>query len=136
MLTCLRSPRAPLARPARRSPAVVLAYLIKAQRWRLAHCHAWLKERRPEVNLQPAAAQQLEAYELAVLGDEARTPPPPLPPRNPLPTNDSPFGVGPQHVGGPFSLPGGDASYAPQTAPPAAGYGAFGGPHGGWTGQA
>ena len=110
---------------------MVLAYLIKAQRWRLAHCHAWLKERRPEVNLQPAAAEQLEAYELAVLGEEARSPPPPLPPHNPLPTNESPFGVVPPMLhGGPFSLPGGgDASYVPQTAPPAVGYG-------GWAGQA
>ena len=122
----------PLPRRVRRSPSVVLAYLMKTHRWRLAHCHAWLKERRPEVNLQPAAAQQLEAYELAVLGEEARSPPPPLPPHNPLPTNDSPFGVGPQqHGGGPFALPGG-AGFAPQV-PPAGGFAAFGSP---WAGQA
>ena len=95
---------------------------------RLAHCHAWLKERRPTVNLQPgaagrahalcsllpsllthaacvlssAAAAQLEAFEVEALGEEARTPPPPLPPSNPLPRNDAPFGV--IMPSGPFTI--------------------------------
>jgi hypothetical protein len=64
------------------------------------------------------AAAQLEAYELYVLGDEARTPPPPVPAHNPLPTNDSPFGVS---LSGPFVLP-------PPPQPPAV-YGAAGLPH-------
>ena len=116
-----------------RSPSVVIAYLMKAHRWRLAHCHAWLKERRPEVNLQPAAAQQLEAYELAVFGDEALTPPPPLP-HNPLPTNDSPFGLGPEQFGGPFALPGG-GGFMPPSPPAGGGFGGYGAAQGGWAGQ-
>lgn len=85
----------------------MLAYLIHRQKWRLAHAHAWLRERRPSVALQPAAAEQLAAYELAVLGDVARDPPPPTPAHNPLPRNDAPFGVPPERqapVGGPAPL--------------------------------
>ena len=51
-----RSRVAPNLTPSLRSSAsVVLAYLIHRERWRLAHCHAWLKERRPSVALQPGA---------------------------------------------------------------------------------
>lgn len=76
---------------------------------RLAHCHAWLKERRPTMNLQPAAAEQLSEFELATLGEGARVPLPPLPP-NPLPRNDAPFGVVCEGlIGGPFHLPATDA---------------------------
>jgi hypothetical protein len=40
----------------RSSASVAIAFLIKRHRWRLAHCHAWLKERRPGVNVQPGAS--------------------------------------------------------------------------------
>jgi hypothetical protein len=100
------------------------------------------------------AARQLELFELMVLGDEARTPPPPLPPHNPLPRNDCPFGVSPAGAGGaaggPFVLPaaqqggaggGGDAGAfgggAFHIGAPPAGfqYGGGGGAPSGWAGQ-
>lgn len=36
-----------------RSPAVVIAYLMKAKGWRLAQSHRWVKDRRPSVELNP-----------------------------------------------------------------------------------
>lgn len=34
-----------------RSPAIVMAYLMKSRGWRLAQCYQWVKERRPSVDL-------------------------------------------------------------------------------------
>ena len=34
-----------------RSPAVVVAYLMKQRRWRLTEAYKWVKEHRPETEL-------------------------------------------------------------------------------------
>ncbi|KAL3700766.1 hypothetical protein R1sor_018788 [Riccia sorocarpa] len=51
-----------------RSPAVVIAYLMRHKRWRLPESYQWVKERRPSINLTPAVAQQLQQYEIEVFG--------------------------------------------------------------------
>lgn len=53
-----------------RSPSVVIAYLMRLRRWRLAESYRWVKERRDVVNLQPKAAAQLKAAEIAEFGEE------------------------------------------------------------------
>ncbi|MQM17183.1 hypothetical protein Taro_050151 [Colocasia esculenta] len=51
-----------------RSPAVVIAYLMKSKGWRLVQGHHWVKERRPSVDLSPAVYQQLLDYEQRIFG--------------------------------------------------------------------
>lgn len=51
-----------------RSPAVVIAYLMRYKGWRLAESYQWVKDRRPSINLSPAIGQQLQAYEAKVFG--------------------------------------------------------------------
>ncbi|CAO2812810.1 unnamed protein product [Amaranthus hypochondriacus] len=46
-----------------RSPAIVIAYLMKCKGWRLAQSYQWVKERRPSVELTEAVSQQLQEYE-------------------------------------------------------------------------
>ncbi|KAF3550331.1 hypothetical protein DY000_02005076 [Brassica cretica] len=36
-----------------RSPAVVIAYLMKRKGWRLAESHQWVKQRRPTTDISP-----------------------------------------------------------------------------------
>lgn len=36
-----------------RSPAIVIAYLMKSKGWRLAQSYQWVKERRHSVELTP-----------------------------------------------------------------------------------
>ena len=36
-----------------RSPAVVVAYLMKRKGWRLAESHQWVKQRRPSTDISP-----------------------------------------------------------------------------------
>lgn len=69
-----------------------------------------------------AAAEQLAAFELAVLGEAAAGVPPPMPPHNPLPRNDDPFGV--LHgEGGPLVMPAAAGQPQPQQS-----LGGFGSP--------
>ncbi|KAL1560851.1 Protein-tyrosine-phosphatase ibr5 [Salvia divinorum] len=49
-----------------RSPAIVIAYLMKSKGWRLAQSYQWVKERRPSVELNPAAYEQLQEFEQKV----------------------------------------------------------------------
>ncbi|KAJ4975080.1 hypothetical protein NE237_000186 [Protea cynaroides] len=51
-----------------RSPAIVIAYLMKCKGWRLAQSYQWVKERRPSVELTPAVYQQLQEYEQKIFG--------------------------------------------------------------------
>ncbi|KAJ4848464.1 Protein-tyrosine-phosphatase ibr5 [Turnera subulata] len=51
-----------------RSPAIVIAYLMKSRRWRLAQSYQWVKERRPAVELTQAVYQQLEELEQKIFG--------------------------------------------------------------------
>ncbi|CAA3010529.1 protein-tyrosine-phosphatase IBR5-like [Olea europaea var. sylvestris] len=46
-----------------RSPAIVMAYLMKSKGWKLAQSYQWVKERRPSVELTQAVYQQLQEYE-------------------------------------------------------------------------
>ncbi|KAB1208765.1 Protein-tyrosine-phosphatase IBR5 [Morella rubra] len=51
-----------------RSPAIVIAYLMKSKGWRLAQSYQWVKERRPSVELSEAVYQQLQEYEQKIFG--------------------------------------------------------------------
>ncbi|OAY33042.1 protein-tyrosine-phosphatase IBR5 [Manihot esculenta] len=51
-----------------RSPAIVIAYLMKSRGWRLAQSYQWVKERRPSVDLSQAVYQQLQEYEQKTFG--------------------------------------------------------------------
>ncbi|KAK9285259.1 hypothetical protein L1049_024449 [Liquidambar formosana] len=51
-----------------RSPAIVIAYLMKCKGWRLAQSYQWVKERRPSVDLSQAVYQQLQEYEQKIFG--------------------------------------------------------------------
>ncbi|KAM2916786.1 hypothetical protein FF1_045659 [Malus domestica] len=51
-----------------RSPAIVIAYLMKSRGWRLAPSYQWVKERRPAVELSEANYHQLQEYEEKIFG--------------------------------------------------------------------
>ncbi|GFY91083.1 indole-3-butyric acid response 5 [Actinidia rufa] len=52
----------------KRSPAIVIAYLMKSKGWRLAQSYQWVKERRLSVELTQAVYQQLQEYEQNIFG--------------------------------------------------------------------
>uniref|UniRef100_A0A0C9RY48 TSA: Wollemia nobilis Ref_Wollemi_Transcript_4429_1467 transcribed RNA sequence n=1 Tax=Wollemia nobilis TaxID=56998 RepID=A0A0C9RY48_9CONI len=54
-----------------RSPAIVIAYLMRYKGWRLAESYQWVKERRPSINLNSAVVKQLQDYEVEVFGTNA-----------------------------------------------------------------
>ncbi|CAD5168217.1 unnamed protein product [Musa acuminata subsp. malaccensis] len=57
-----------------RSPAIVIAYLMKCKGWRFLQSYQWVKDRRPMVELSPAIHQQLLEYEGKLFGSsEAMT---------------------------------------------------------------
>lgn len=51
-----------------RSPAIVMAYLMRSKGWKLAQSYQWVKERRPSVELTQGIYQQLQNYEQKVFG--------------------------------------------------------------------
>ncbi|XP_057509613.1 protein-tyrosine-phosphatase IBR5-like [Actinidia eriantha] len=51
-----------------RSPAIVIAYLMKSKGWRLGQGYQWVKERRPSVELTQAVYQQLQEYKQKIFG--------------------------------------------------------------------
>ncbi|KAL1307893.1 hypothetical protein HN51_049787 [Arachis hypogaea] len=51
-----------------RSPAIVIAYLMKSKGWRLAQSYQWVKERRPSVELTEVVFQQLQEFENKMFG--------------------------------------------------------------------
>ncbi|KAL5798005.1 hypothetical protein ACOSQ2_002825 [Xanthoceras sorbifolium] len=51
-----------------RSPAIVIAYLMKRKGWRLPQSYQWVKERRPTVELTQAVSVQLQEYEQKIFG--------------------------------------------------------------------
>ncbi|KAL7000002.1 protein-tyrosine-phosphatase [Sarracenia purpurea var. burkii] len=51
-----------------RSPAIVIAFLMKSKGWRLGQSYQWVKERRPSVELTQAVYQQLQEYEQKIFG--------------------------------------------------------------------
>ncbi|KAM7271331.1 hypothetical protein ACFE04_030545 [Oxalis oulophora] len=46
-----------------RSPAIVIAYLMKSRGWRLAQSYQWVKERRPSVEISKDFYYQLQEFE-------------------------------------------------------------------------
>ncbi|KAK9691326.1 hypothetical protein RND81_09G189900 [Saponaria officinalis] len=56
-----------------RSPAVVIAYLMKCKGWRFAQSFQWVKERRPSVELTQAVSEQLLEYEKMIFGSNEAT---------------------------------------------------------------
>ncbi|KAI3969686.1 hypothetical protein MKX01_020247 [Papaver californicum] len=73
-----------------RSPAIVIAYLMKCKGWRLAQSYQWVKERRPSVEISSGVHQELEAYERSIFGSFENNP---VPAFSPL-TQTQPFGFG------------------------------------------
>lgn len=63
-----------------RSPAVVMAFLMKSRRWTLDQSYQCVKERRPPVELNPGVMQQLQEYAQKVQGavDPSGVAPPPI----------------------------------------------------------
>ncbi|GER48235.1 dual specificity protein phosphatase [Striga asiatica] len=55
-----------------RSPAIVIAYLIKTKGWKLTQSYQWVKEHRPQVELSQEIYQQLLDYEQKLLGGAAK----------------------------------------------------------------
>ncbi|KAH1129254.1 hypothetical protein J1N35_000632 [Gossypium stocksii] len=51
-----------------RSPAIVVAFLMKSKGWRLPQSYEWVKERRPSVDISQAVSQQLQEYEQKLYG--------------------------------------------------------------------
>ncbi|KAG8075767.1 hypothetical protein GUJ93_ZPchr0006g41166 [Zizania palustris] len=68
-----------------RSPAFVIAFLMKTRGWRLAQCFQWVKERRPQVQLAEAAQQQLIEYEQKLFNSTVG-----MPTQSFVPTNSFP----------------------------------------------
>ncbi|EPS63124.1 hypothetical protein M569_11663, partial [Genlisea aurea] len=65
-----------------RSPAIVVAYLMKSKGWNLGQSYQWVKERRPSVEINQGVYQQLQEYEQNIFGSsiismEVLLPPPP-----------------------------------------------------------
>ncbi|CAI9106470.1 OLC1v1005631C1 [Oldenlandia corymbosa var. corymbosa] len=51
-----------------RSPAVVIAYLMKSKGWGFDQSYQFVKEKRPSVELTEAVRQQLKEFEMKVFG--------------------------------------------------------------------
>ncbi|KAL3332750.1 hypothetical protein AABB24_033017 [Solanum stoloniferum] len=51
-----------------RSPAIVIAYLMKSRGWKLAQSYQWVKDRRPYVDLHLGVYHQLQEYEQKIFG--------------------------------------------------------------------
>ncbi|KAJ4730132.1 Protein-tyrosine-phosphatase [Melia azedarach] len=85
-----------------RSPAIVIAYLMKRKGWRLAQSFQWVKERRPSVNLSEDIYQQLQEYEQKIFAsvDNSNPPQPTL-----LPVAAQSFSFGFPKVNDPVPVP-------------------------------
>ncbi|ESQ33235.1 hypothetical protein EUTSA_v10005655mg [Eutrema salsugineum] len=46
-----------------RSPAIVIAYLMKRKRWSLAESYQWVQNRRPSIDISTEFQQQLREFE-------------------------------------------------------------------------
>ncbi|CAM8943279.1 unnamed protein product [Rhodiola kirilowii] len=66
-----------------RSPAYVVAYLMKSKGWRLQQSYQWVKERRPVVEISQGVLQQLQEFEQKIFGSVASNTAPPPPPHPP-----------------------------------------------------
>ncbi|URE35921.1 DSPc [Musa troglodytarum] len=84
-----------------RSPAIVIAYLMKCKGWRFLQSYQWVKDRRPTVELSPAIHQQLLEYERKLFGSSEAINLQPLLPSESLPS----FGFGFPKAGDTSSAP-------------------------------
>lgn len=85
-----------------RSPAVVIAYLMKSRGWRLAQSYQWVKEKRQSVQLSEAVYQQLQEYESKIFGSvDGSNPNPPIF----LPTATPLFNIGFPKINNPIPVP-------------------------------
>lgn len=50
-----------------RSPAVVIAYLMRYKGWRLPQCYQWVKDRRPSINLSEGVLVNLFTFSLGII---------------------------------------------------------------------
>ncbi|GBG61469.1 hypothetical protein CBR_g21813 [Chara braunii] len=53
-----------------RSPAVVMAYLMRHKGWSLAESYKWVKERRPVIKVPEVIFRQLQEFETLMFGKE------------------------------------------------------------------
>ncbi|GAV62418.1 DSPc domain-containing protein [Cephalotus follicularis] len=97
-----------------RSPAIVIAYLMKNKGWRLAQSYQWVKERRPPVELTQAVYQQLQEYEQKIFGSiDSTNPSLPVFPTASLPSFNFGFPKVNEPVPGPaFHSVGGTSIFA------------------------
>jgi len=51
-----------------KSPAVIMAYLMRARGWRLLECYKWVKDKRPNININAEDTKRLMDEELAIHG--------------------------------------------------------------------
>lgn len=51
-----------------RSPAIVIAYLMRRKGWRLPESFQWVKDRRPSIQITHGVAEQLQQYEAQTFG--------------------------------------------------------------------
>ncbi|KAK9039051.1 hypothetical protein V6N11_023889 [Hibiscus sabdariffa] len=72
-----------------RSPAIVIAFLMKSKGWRLPQSYQWVKERRPSVDINQAIYQQLQEYEQKLFGSS---------------NNNNPASLAFQPAGAPFNV--------------------------------
>ncbi|GMN27924.1 hypothetical protein TIFTF001_001853 [Ficus carica] len=93
-----------------RSPAVVIAYLMKSRGWRLAQSYQWVKEKRQSVQLSEAVYQQLQEYEFKIFGSvDGSNPNPPIF----LPTATPLFNIGFPKINDPIPVPSFNTVSAP-----------------------
>ncbi|KAK8965513.1 Protein-tyrosine-phosphatase IBR5 [Platanthera guangdongensis] len=67
-----------------RSPAIVIAYLMKSRRWRLQQSYQWVKDLRPQVQLTTVVHEQLVEFEKKLFGSNETTT------STAMPTHESP----------------------------------------------
>ncbi|KAI5081319.1 hypothetical protein GOP47_0004502 [Adiantum capillus-veneris] len=89
-----------------RSPAVVIAYLMRYKKWRLAESYQWVKNRRPSINLSSAVGEQLQLYEANVFG--------PTISHTPMVPSESGLGF---NFGFPATTPGTTAVFSTSSSP-------------------
>ncbi|KAK9818092.1 hypothetical protein WJX72_007127 [[Myrmecia] bisecta] len=54
-----------------RSPTVVIGYLMKLRKWRLAESYKWVKDRRPDTQISEDDARRLQGLEVQLLGSSS-----------------------------------------------------------------
>ncbi|KAK6919281.1 Dual specificity phosphatase, catalytic domain [Dillenia turbinata] len=92
-----------------RSPAIVIAYLMKCKGWRLTQSYQWVKDRRPYVELSQAVYQQLQEYEQKIFGSNENLNSAPVFPSSAVPS----FSFGFPKTDNPVPVPAFNSTAAP-----------------------